>query len=121
MANNRMERIKEEYKRELASIFREIKDPRLSMMTSVVSVEITKDLKYAKVYVSVMGSDDEKKNSISALKSATGFIKREIGSRLKLRAVPQPTFVLDTSIDYGAHINSLISKISKDKELNDDE
>ena len=113
MANNRMERIKEEYKRELASIFRDIKDPRLSMMTSVVAVEITKDLKYAKIYVSVMGSEDEKKNSIAALKSATGFIKREIGSRLNLRAVPQPNFVLDNSIDYGAHINSLINKINK--------
>ena len=121
MANNRMERIKEEYKRELASIFRNIKDPRLSMMTSVVSVEITKDLKYAKIYVSVMGSDEEKKNSVEALKSATGFIKREIGSRLKLRAVPQPSFVLDTSIDYGAHINSLINKINKDREQSDDE
>ena len=121
MANNRMERIKEEYKRELASIFRNIKDPRLSMMTSVVSVEITKDLKYAKIYVSVMGSDEEKKNSVEALKSATGFIKREIGSRLKLRAVPQPSFVLDTSIDYGAHITSLINKINKDREQSDDE
>ena len=121
MANNRMERIKEEFKRELASIFRSIKDPRLSMMTSVVAVEITKDLKYAKIYVSVMGSDEEKKNSLEALKSATGFIKREIGSRLKLRAVPQPSFVLDTSIDYGAHINSLINKINKGKDSSDDE
>ena len=121
MANNRMERIKEEFKRELASIFRSIKDPRLSMMTSVVAVEITKDLKYAKVYVSVMGSQEEKNNSVAALKSATGFIKREIGARLNLRAVPQPTFVLDTSIDYGAHINSLITKISKEREHGDEE
>lgn len=113
MANNRMERIKEEFKRELASIFRDIKDPRLSPMVSVVSVEITKDLKYAKVYVSVMGSAEEKSNSMQALKSATGFIKREIGARLNLRAVPQPTFVLDTSIDYGAHINDLIKKINE--------
>lgn len=112
MANNRMGRINEEYKRELASILREIKDPRLSPMVSVVAAEITKDLKYAKVYVSVMGSEEEKSNSIAALKSATGFIKREIGSRLNLRAVPQPSFVLDNSIDYGAHINELINKIN---------
>jgi len=112
VANNRMERIKEEFKRELASIFREIKDPRLSPMVSVVAVEITKDLKYAKVYVSVMGSAQEKDSSMQALKSATGFIKREIGSRLNLRAVPQPTFVLDTSIDYGAHINDLINSLN---------
>ena len=112
MANNRMGRINEEYKRELASILREIKDPRLSPMVSVVAAEITKDLKYAKVYVSVMGSEEEKSNSIAALKSATGFIKREIGSSLNLRAVPQPSFVLDNSIDYGAHINELINKIN---------
>lgn len=114
MANNRMERIKEEFKRELAAIMREIKDPRLSPMTSVVAVEITKDLKYAKVYVSVMGSEDEKNGTLTALKNATGFIKREIGSRLNLRAVPHPTFVIDRSIDYGAHINELIAKINKE-------
>ena len=113
LANNRIERIKEEYKRELASILREIKDPRLSPMVSVIAAEITKDLKYAKVYVSIMGSDTEKTDSMAALKSATGFIKREIGSRLNLRAVPQPTFVLDNSIDYGAHINDLIKKINE--------
>ena len=113
VANNRMERIKDEFKRELSSIFREIKDPRLSSMVSVIAVEVTKDLKYAKVYVSVMGSQEEKDNSIKALKSATGFIKREIGARLNLRAVPHPTFVLDNSIDYGAHINDLIKKINE--------
>ena len=107
-----MERIKEEFKREISAIFREIKDPRLSPMVSVVAVEVTKDLKYAKVYVSVMGSQEEKQNSMQALKSATGFIKREIGARLNIRAVPQPTFVLDTSIDYGAHINDLIKQIN---------
>ena len=108
-----MERIKEEIKREMASILRAIKDPRLSQMTSVVSVEVTKDLKYAKIYVSVMGSEEEKQSSLVALKNATGFIKREIGQRLDLRAVPHPTFVLDRSIDYGAHINELIEKINK--------
>jgi len=113
VANNRMERIKEEFRRELASIFREIKDPRLSSMVSVTGVEITKDLKYAKVYVSVMGTSDEKANSLTALKSATGFIKREIGARLNLRGVPHPTFVLDNSIDYGAHINEMIKKINE--------
>lgn len=113
VANNRMERIKEEYRRELAAIFRQIKDPRLSSMVSVMAVEITKDLKYAKVYVSVMGTQEEKDNSIKALKSSVGFIKREIGARLNLRGVPHPTFVLDNSIDYGAHINEMIKKINE--------
>jgi len=116
MAFNRVERIQEEYKRELTSIIRTIKDPRLSSMTSVVSASVTKDLKYAKVYVSVLGSEEEKKSSMEALKSSTGYIKREIASRLNLRCVPHPTFVLDTSIDYGMHINELLNKINKDGE-----
>ncbi len=113
MANNKMERIKEDIRRELSAVLRDIKDPRLSPMTSVVAVEVTKDLKYAKVYVSVMGTEEEKSSSMEALKNATGFIKREIGQRLSLRGVPHPTFVLDRSIDYGAHINSIIAKINK--------
>ncbi len=116
MAFNRTERISEEIKRELSSIIRTIKDPRLSSMTSVVSADVTKDLKYVKVYVSVLGSKEEKGNSIEALKSATGYIKREIGSRLNLRCVPHPTFVLDTSVEYGIHINELLNKINKDGE-----
>ncbi len=116
MAFNRTERISEEIKRELSSIIRTVKDPRMSSMTSIVSASVTKDLKYVKVYVSVLGSEEEKKGTMEALKSATGYIKKEIGSRLNLRCVPHPTFVLDTSIDYGMHINELLSKINKDGE-----
>ncbi len=115
MGFNRVERIQEEYKRELSSIIRTIKDPRMSSMTSIVSATVTKDLKSAKVYVSVMGSDEEKKETMEALKSATGYIKREIGSRLNLRCVPHPAFVLDTSIDYGMHINELLHKIKSEE------
>jgi len=114
VANNRMERVKEDIRRELSAIMRSIKDPRLSPMTSVVAVEVTKDMKYAKVYVSIMGSEEEKSSSLEALKNATGFIKRELGQRLSLRGVPHPSFVIDRSIDYGAHINELIAKINKD-------
>lgn len=116
MAFNRVERIREEIKRELSSVIRTIKDPRMSAMTSIVAADVTKDLKYAKVYVSVLGTDEEKKNTMEALKSATGYIKREIGSRLDLRCVPHPTFVLDTSIDYGMHINDLLHKIKSEDE-----
>lgn len=96
----------------MSSIVRELKDPRISPMTSIVAADVSRDLKYAKIYVSVMGTDEEKKATMDALKSATGFIKREIGSRLDLRCVPQPTFVLDSTIDYGMHINELIHKIN---------
>lgn len=116
MAFNRVERIQEEYKREMSSIIRTIKDPRMSSMASVVSATVTKDLKYAKVYISVLGSDEEKKGTMEALKSATGYIKREVATRLNLRCVPHPSFVLDTSIDYGMHINELLNKINRDGE-----
>ncbi len=112
MAFNRLERIKQEVKREMSSIVRELKDPRISPMTSIVAADVSRDLKYAKIYVSVMGTDEEKRATMDALKRATGFIKREIGSRLDLRCVPQPTFVLDSTIDYGMHINELIHKIN---------
>lgn len=113
MANNRIERIKEEVLRELASVIRTLKDPRIPPMTSVVAVDVTKDLKYAKAHVSVMGSEEEKKAAIAALKSASGFIRREISSRLNLRITPEFTFVLDRSVDYGMHINDLIHKINE--------
>lgn len=96
----------------MSSIVRELKDPRISPMTSIVAADVSRDLKYAKIYVSVMGTDEEKRATMDALKSATGFIKRKIGSRLDLRCVPQPTFVLDSTIDYGMHINELIHKIN---------
>ena len=98
MAFNRLERIKQEVKREMSSIVRELKDPRISPMTSIVAADVSRDLKYAKIYVSVMGTDEEKRATMDALKSAAG--------------VPQPTFVLDSTIDYGMHINELIHKIN---------
>ncbi len=112
MANySRTDRISEEVKRELSSILREIKDPRLPMMTSVVAVSVTKDLKFAKAYISVMGTDEQKKEAFSALKSASGFIRREVGHRLNLRNTPEFTFVVDDSIEYGAHINEILKEL----------
>lgn len=113
MSFKRTDRISEEIKKELGSILRELKDPRIPMMTSVVSVKVTNDLSYAKVYVSIMGTDEEKKAAISGLTSAAGFIRREIGSRIQLRCVPQFSFEQDTSIEYGAHINELLKRINE--------
>ena len=115
MAAHRMERIKEEVRRELSAILRELKDPRIHTMTSVVAVDVTKDLKYAKAHISVMGSEQEKQDTIAALKSAAGFIRRGISSRLDLRITPEFTFVLDTSIDYGIHINQLLHKLHEEE------
>ena len=110
-AYNRIDRISEEVKRELSMIIRELKDPRLPDMVSVVSVRVTKDLKFAKAYISVMGSEDVQKGAIDALKSAAGFIRREIGHRINLRITPEFSFVLDNSIEYGAHINEVLKNL----------
>ena len=112
MANyNRTDRISEEVKRELSAVVRELKDPRIPMMTTVVTVRVTKDLKFAKAYISVLGSEEEKSGALSALKSASGFIRREIGHRLNLRNTPEFTFVADDSIEYGAHINEILREL----------
>ena len=116
MANYRGGRINEEVKREISTIIRnEIKDPRLTAMVSVTDVKVTKDLRYAKVFVSIFGKDDEEKNNtFIALKNASGYIRREIGQRINLRYNPQIIFELDGSINYGMHIEELIQKV-KDK------
>ena len=116
MANYRGGRINEEVKREISVIIRdEIKDPRMTAMVSITSVKVSKDLRYAKVFVSIFGKTEEEKNeTFAALKSASGYIRREVGQRINLRNTPQIIFELDDSIDYGMHIDSLIEKI-KDK------
>ena len=112
MANySRTDGISEEVKRELSAVVRELKDPRIPMMTTVVSVRVTKDLKFAKAYISVLGSEEAKKGALAALKSASGFIRREIGHRLTLRNTPEFTFVADDSIEYGAHINEILKDL----------
>lgn len=112
---DRIVRISEEVKKEISNIIQnEIKDPRLPNMVSIISCNVTKDLKFAKVYVSVLGSDEEKKNAISALKSAAGFIRRELGHRVQLRYTPEIHFELDTSIEHGIYINKLINETAKD-------
>ena len=115
MANYRGGRINEEVKREISNIIRnEIKDPRLTAMVSVTDVKVTKDLRYAKVYVSIFGKDEEEKNNtFLALKNASGYIRREIGQRINLRYNPQILFELDDSINYGMHIEELIQKVKE--------
>jgi ribosome-binding factor A len=112
---DRTNRISEEVRREISEIVQnELKDPRLSRMTSIISVNVTRDLRYAKVYVSVLGSEEEKKNTINGLKSAAGFIRREIGQRIQLRYTPELQFELDNSIERGVYLSKLIDKTLKD-------
>jgi ribosome-binding factor A len=112
---DRTSRLSEEMKKEISGIIHnELKDPRLPVLVSVTMVNVTKDLRYAKVYVSVMGSEEEKKGAISALKSAAGFIRREVGHRMQIRYTPEMQFELDNSIEYGVYMNKLIKDTIKE-------
>ncbi len=113
MGINRINRINEEVKKEVSAIIRELKDPRIAEMTSVVGVNVTKDMKWCKIYVSVLGDESEQKDTINGLKNAAGFVRKEIGGRVGLRYTPEVIFSLDHSIAHGAHINELIGKIKK--------
>lgn len=108
-------RINIEVQRELSEIIRSgIKDPRIHPMTSVVSVEVTPDLKYCKAYISVLGNEDAGKATIEGLKSAEGFVRRELARRVNLRNTPQIKFILDQSIEYGVNMSHLIDEVTKD-------
>ena len=94
-------RVNEEVYRELCEIIRELKDPRVDPMCSVVSVQVAPDLKTAKVYISVLGGEDKLEDTMKGLKSSAGFIRREMAHRLNLRNTPEFTFIADQSIAYG--------------------
>ncbi len=114
MAKYRMDRISEEVKRVVSDIIRnDLNDPRISSLCSVVSAEVTPDLKYAKIFVSVLGSDEEKQSTIKGLSSAAGFIRRELGRNIELRYSPEVFFELDRSIEHGAYINKLLNEVKK--------
>ncbi|HHV27276.1 30S ribosome-binding factor RbfA [Anaerosalibacter bizertensis] len=123
MNNKRINRISEEVKKAISYIIsNDLKDPRISPMTSVTHVEVTRDLRYAKVYISVLGKEKEKKDTIKGLESAKGFIRKEIGNKIDLRYVPEPVFQLDESIEHGIYMSKLIDKVNeKDKRGNTDE
>ena len=107
MASNRIGRINEEIQRELSSLIRTVKDPRVSGMISVTAVNTTPDLKFCKVYISVLDKSDVAQ-VLKGLKSASGYLRRELGRALNLRNTPELTFVRDDSIDQGAHILDML-------------
>ena len=108
-------RINGEVMKELSLIIRqEIKDPRIHMMTSVTSVEVAPDLKTCKAYISVLGDEERAKDALTGLKSAVGYIRRELAHRVNLRNTPEITFVLDQSIEYGVNMSRLIDEVTKD-------
>lgn len=112
--NKRTQRINEDVKREISAILREVKDPRVKdCFLSVVRVEVTNDLSYCNVLVSTMEGMDRTKSAVEGLKSAAGYVRRELGNRLKLRHTPQVIFKATDAIEYGASISKLIDDANK--------
>ena len=109
----RTDRIASEIMREAERIIREdVSDPRTQCMFSITHVDVTRDLRYAKVYVSIY-EEDKREPMMKALKSAAGFIRHTLGRRVQLRYTPELLFELDTTIEYGVHIASLINQVRK--------
>lgn len=120
MASNRLERINEEIQRELASLLRELKDPRVhKTMLSITRVETTPDLHYAKVYVSLLDKEYTKE-TLAGLHSSAGYLRRALGKSLQLRCTPELQWHADDSITQGAHILDILSKLDIPEDSEDD-
>ena len=120
MTKHRSGRINEEMRKELSNIIRTtIKDPRLSAMVSVTQVEATKDLRYAKVYVSIFGSEEEKNSTLAALKNSAVFMRKEIGHSMNLRYTPELIIEIDNSIEHGMHMEAIFKSIQAKKNDNE--
>ena len=121
MSYNRIDRISEEVRREVDRIIREdLNDPRISGTFSVTHADVTRDLRYAKIYVSVL-EDDKREGMMAALKKAAGFIRRELGQNIIIRYSPELTFVSDENIAYGVHIAKVLADAQKTENHHDDE
>lgn len=114
MNNKRLNRISGEVKKVVSEVIGNgLKDPRVNLMTTVTKVEVTRDLRFAKIYISVLGDKEEKDETLLGLESAKGFIRKEIGSRIDLRYAPEPMFYLDESIEQGIYMTKLIEEVNK--------
>jgi ribosome-binding factor A len=113
-------RINEEVRKELSNIIQhEIKDPRIAPMTSVTLVEVATDLKSAKAYISVLGDEKQQKDTLAGLKSAEGYIRRQLAHSINLRNTPEISFIADQSIEYAIHMSELIDQVNKGNKNNE--
>ncbi len=113
---SRIDKITQTVKKELSDIIQnKLKDPRIPNLVSVVSVNVTGDMREATCYVSVFGTQEEKDKCMEALTAAQGFIRKELGTRLNIRYTPKVTFRIDDSMEHGAHMNELFKKIHQEK------
>lgn len=122
MKKKRINRISEEIKKAVSELLQDgLKDPRINSMITVTDVEVTNDLSFANIYVSILGDKKAKDQSIKGLKNAKGFIRNEIAKRVDLRHVPEPIFHLDESLERAMHITELINKINREEQGQQDE
>lgn len=114
MAYPRVNRLNEEIKKIVSHLIQnELRDPRIAPMTSIVEVDVTRDLRYVSIYVSVLGNQEEKANTLEALKSSAGYVRREIGRQIKMRYTPEVLFKQDDSIERGVEMYHKISKLNE--------
>jgi ribosome-binding factor A len=113
MAKIRVGRVGEQIKKEISQIIQsELKDPRIGFIT-VTGVDVTNDFSQAKVYLSVLGGDEQREETLKALGRSSGFIRSELGKRIRMRKIPDLLFKFDTSIDYGSKIQSILHQIQE--------
>ena len=119
---SRNERIAEEIKKSVSQIINnDLKDPRINGLISVTDVVVTKDLRHAKIFISLYGDNIEKDRVFSVIENATGYIRRELASMIRMKYIPEISFKMDESIEYGIHMHKLIEKVKKqDQEKNED-
>lgn len=111
---SRSDRVRKALIREISELLRtELKDPRMAGMVSVTDVEVSADCRYAKVFVSVYGNEEEQASTMQALESSTGFIRSEIGKRMPMRFTPEIKFKIDDSLERGARVTDILNKISR--------
>lgn len=119
MAGHRIDRISEDIKREIIAVIRELKDPRvMDKLLTVVRVEVSSDASFAKVYISAMEGLDTARTAVKGLESATGYIRKEVGKRLRLRKTPELKFIADNSIEHGMNITKIMDDLRVEE--NDD-
>ncbi len=106
----------EDIKYALVEILRGIKDPRVSQLLSIVHLDLSRDLSFVKVYISALEGEESTEKSVQGLKSAAGYVRRELAQRVKLRNTPEVIFIADDSIEHSAHINSIIHDLNKKNE-----
>ncbi|ADL07992.1 30S ribosome-binding factor RbfA [Thermosediminibacter oceani] len=113
MEFSRTDRVSGEIKKAVSEIINnDLKDPRIQGLISVTKVEVSKDLRHAKIFLSIYGEESVKQNALEGIKNAEGFIRRELANRIRLKFIPQLNFKLDDSIEYGIHISKLLKDIN---------